>query len=52
MHYRGPKWEGIGIPKTVAEEDNPVYKPREQEEHPSVCAVDEEGQKEFETVVR
>lgn len=52
MHYRGPQWEGIGIPKTVIEEENPIYKPREQEEHPSISAPDEEGHKEFETVVR
>lgn len=52
MHYRGPKWEGVGVPKTVIEEDNPIYKPREQEEHPSLNAADEEGHKEFEHVVR
>jgi hypothetical protein len=52
MHYRGPKWEGVGVPKTVIEEDNPIYKPREQEEHPSVNAADDEGHKEFEHVVR
>lgn len=52
MHYRGPKWEGIGVPKTLMEEENPVYRPREQEEHPSMAATDEEGHKEFEHVVR
>ena len=52
MHYRGPKWDGIGIPKTLMEEENPVYRPREQEEHPSVSATEEEGHKEFEQVVR
>jgi len=26
MHYRGPKWEGVGIPKSIMEEENPVYK--------------------------
>jgi hypothetical protein len=52
MHYRGPKWDGVGVPKTAMEEDNPVYKKREAEEHPSVMAADEEGHKEFETVVR
>ena len=52
MHYRGPKWEGIGIPKSIIEEENPVYAPREKEEHPSLKHADEEGSKEFEYVVR
>jgi hypothetical protein len=52
MHYRGPKWEGIGIPKSVIEEENPVYAPREAEQHPSLQADAEEGKKEFEHVVR
>ena len=26
MHYRGPKWEGVGVPKSVIEETNPVYR--------------------------
>jgi len=52
MHYRGPKWEGIGVPKTAIEEENPIYKPREQEDHPSMNATEEEGYKEFEHVVR
>lgn len=52
MHYRGPKWEGIGIPKSIIEEENPIYKPREAEEHPSIKHADKEGHKEFEEVVR
>lgn len=52
MHYRGPQWDGIGIPKTNMEEENPIYAPREEEEHPSVANVEEEGYKEFEHVVR
>lgn len=36
MHYRGPQWEGIGIPKSVIEEVDPTYAPREAEEHPSI----------------
>lgn len=35
MHYRGPKWEGIGIPKSVIEEKNPVYRKVEGDPHPS-----------------
>ena len=52
MHYRGPKWEGVGVPRSVIEEDNPIYRKRESEPHPSVAAPDEEGAKEFEHVVR
>ena len=52
MHYRGPKWEGVGIPKSIMEEENPVYKKVEAEEHPSLKYAAHEGHKEFETVVR
>lgn len=52
MHYRGPQWDGIGIPKSVIEEENPVYAPREPEKHPSLQEDAEEGKKEFEHVVR
>lgn len=52
MHYRGPQWDGIGVPKSVIEEENPVYKPRDPEEHPSIAAPEEEGEKAFEHVVR
>lgn len=52
MHYRGPQWEGIGIPKSIIEEENPVYKHREAEDHPSINHAAEEGHKEFEEVVR
>jgi len=52
MHYRGPKWEGIGIPKSIIEEEDPVYKNVEADEHPSISHPDEEGRKEFEHVVR
>lgn len=52
MNYRGPKWEGIGIPKSIMEEENPVYKMVEKEEHPMVAHADEEGEKVFEHVVR
>ena len=52
MHYRGPKWEGVGVPKSIIEEENPVYRPREEELHPSITHPDEEGSKEFENVVR
>ena len=52
MHYRGPKWDGIGVPKSVMEEENPVYKNVEAEEHPALAFPEEEGVKEFEHVVR
>ncbi len=52
MHYRGPQWDGIGIPKTGMEEVSPLYTPREQEQHPSISHPDEEGSKEFEHVIR
>ena len=54
MHYRGPKWEGIGIPKSVIEETSPVYRKVEGDPHPSEI-VDpnlKEGKKEWEHVVR
>ena len=52
MTYRGPKWDGIGIPKTAMEEMNPVYANRVPEEHPSEAHADNEGKKNFEFVVR
>jgi len=52
MHYRGPKWDGIGIPKTSMEEVNPVYRKREKEPDPYIHRKDEIGKKEFEQVVR
>jgi hypothetical protein len=35
MHYRGPKWEGVGIPKSIIEEQNPVYRKVNDEPHPA-----------------
>eukprot|EP00347_Sterkiella_histriomuscorum_P022422 403338547 len=52
MNYRGPKWEGIGVPKSVLEEFNPRYRKVEGEEHPSQAHPEKEGKKEFEYVVR
>lgn len=52
MHYRGPQWENTGIPKSIIEEENPVYRMREPEEHPSITSPEEEGKKGFEHVVR
>jgi hypothetical protein len=52
MHFKGPKWEGIGVPKSILEEENPVYRKVDPEPHPSVAAPDDEGVKEFEHVVR
>jgi len=52
MNYRGPKWDGIGVPKSIIEEKNPIYRKVEGEKHPSEYAADKEGKKEFEYVVR
>lgn len=54
MHYRGPKWEGIGIPKSVIEEKNPVYRKVKGDPHPSEIQEEglKEGAKEWEHVVR
>lgn len=35
MNYRGPKWEGQGVPKSVIEEVDPVYRKVDPEPHPS-----------------
>jgi hypothetical protein len=45
MHYRGPKWDGIGIPKSIIEEVDPVYRKAEGEEHPMEKYPDKEGKK-------
>lgn len=50
--YRGPQWDGVGIPKSILEEKNPVYKKVDGEDHPMVADPDSEGYKEFEHVVR
>ena len=52
MHYRGPKWEGQGPPKSVLEEFDPTYRKVEGEKHPSETHPELEGKKEFEYVVR
>jgi len=52
MNYRGPQWEGIGVPKSIIEETDPVYRKVEAEEHPSMQKDAKEGKKEFEYVVR
>jgi hypothetical protein len=52
MHYRGPQWEGKGIPKSVIEEVNPTYRKRDPEPHPSTNPDLKEGKKGFEYVVR
>merc|ERR1711934_1226728 len=31
MNYKGPKWEGVGVPKSIMEEVDPVYRHREPE---------------------
>ena len=40
------------MPKSVIEEENPIYKQVDPEEHPTIAATDEEGEKTFEHVVR
>ena len=52
MNYKGPKWEGIGVPKSIIEEENPVYRKVEPEAHPSTYADKKWGEKEWENVVR
>ena len=52
MHYRGPQWEGQGIPKSIIEEKNPVYRKVDPEAHPSESTGQKEGKKDFEFVVR
>lgn len=52
MNFRGPKWEGIGRPKSILEEENPVYRKVDPEPHPSELAPETEGKKGFEYVVR
>lgn len=52
MHYRGPKWEGVGVPKSVLEEYDPTYRKVEADPHPMEAHPDKEGKKEFEYVVR
>ena len=52
MNYKGPKWEGIGVPKSIIEEENPVYRKVEPEAHPSTDPSKKMGTKEWEHVVR
>ena len=52
MNYRGPKWEGIGVPKSILEEKDPDYRKVDAEPHPSMLKGAKEGKKEFEYVVR
>jgi hypothetical protein len=52
MHYRGPKWDGVGVPKSILEEYDPTYRKVDPEEHPMQAHPEKEGKKEFEYVVR
>jgi len=52
MNYRGPKWEGIGVPKSILEEYDPTYRKVEADPHPMQAHPEKEGKKEFEYVVR
>ena len=51
MNYKGPKWEGIGVPRMSAEEVSPLYPDMEAEKHPSELGI-KQGKKEKEFVVR
>lgn len=51
MSYKGPVWEGKGVPKSIIEEKFPVYKEAVEEKHPMESGA-KEGKKEFEYVVR
>jgi len=52
--YKGPKWEGVGVPKSIVEEENPLYRKSEEENHPSKLDNADElwGDKDFEYIVR
>ena len=52
--YKGPKWDGIGVPKSIIEEENPVYRQVPKETHPKDRPDADEtwGKKDFEYVVR
>jgi hypothetical protein len=52
MNYRGPKWEGVGVPKSILEEYDPTYRKVEADPHPMEAHPEKEGKKEFEYVVR
>lgn len=52
MHYRGPKWEGVGVPKSILEEFDPEYRKVDPDPHPMDAHPEKEGKKEFEYVVR
>lgn len=52
MNYRGPKWEGIGVPRSIIEEKDPVYRKVDADPHPSSMKDMKEGKKDFEYVVR
>ena len=52
MNYKGPKWEGIGVPKSIIEEENPMYRKVDPEEHPSTQPDKKWGKKDWEHVVR
>lgn len=52
--YKGPVWEGKGVPKSIIEEVDPLYRYAPAEEDPSKREDADEtyGDKEFEYVVR
>ena len=52
MSYKGPVWDGIGVPKTGMEEVNPTYRKVDKEEDPTQDDSVQKGKHEFETVVR
>ena len=52
--FKGPHWDDIGVPKSIIEEENPVYRKIEKEENPNDREDAEEvrGDKGFDYVVR
>lgn len=52
--YQGPQWDGVGVPKSIIEEENPVYRKIDPEEHPADNpeTAELEGKKDFEKIVR
>lgn len=52
--YKGPTWEGVGVPKSIIEEVDPVYPKVDKEPHPKDTEEGQKawGKKEFEYIVR
>ena len=52
MSYKGPQWEGIGVPKTNAEEKNPKFRMIPKTGGPKDDPNYKEPERGFEYVVR